>query len=97
MKNILILSSVLLLASCSSSDDCNCTQMRWQRIVEYQGTTDTEFASTGWGSIGNSEEVNSSDCTKDGTIGEKGIVSSEILPNGNTKNVEYEYRITCTE
>ncbi len=97
MKNILILSSALFLASCSNNDECNCSQLRWQRTVEYQGTTDNEVATTGWNGTGIAEALSNDDCSQDGTVGEKGVVSSQILPNGNTEKVEYEYRITCLQ
>ncbi len=96
MKKLLALPVFILLASCSSSNDgCDCTQTRWERTAEYQGTSNTLVATTYWNAIGNAVAYNSDDCAKDGTLGEEGVISTEVMPNGNTKKEEFQYRITC--
>ncbi|MBA5246523.1 hypothetical protein H1R16_10460 [Marnyiella aurantia] len=95
MKYILPFTA-LFLASCSSSNDkCDCTQQRWERTVEYQGTTSTVYAATPWTGQGTEVAIGSDDCTMDGTIASSGVETSTVLPNGNTKKDEYEFRVTC--
>ena len=95
MKYLLIFSSMLLMACNNSTTDCDCSQLRWQRTVDYQGTSDNVVATTDWNAQGTEEPINTTDCTADGTIAESGVVSTEVLTNGNIRKTEYEYRVTC--
>lgn len=88
--------TVLFLASCESSNDkCDCTQQRWERTAEYQGTSQTIVAATPWSGMGTEEPIGSNDCSLDSSLASAGVQTSTVLPNGNTRKEEYEYRITC--
>lgn len=96
MKNLILLLPALFLFSCNSGNsDCDCTQQRWQRSAEYQGTTTNLVATTDWNAVELPQPISSTDCSLNGTIGDEGVMETEILPNGNTKKLEYQYRIYC--
>ncbi|TXF77634.1 hypothetical protein [Chryseobacterium sp.] len=69
--------------------------MRWERTVEYQGTTDVVVATTSWNGTGLAQKISSNDCAMNGAVIDPGVETTEILPNGNTRKEEYEYRVTC--
>lgn len=94
MNNLLLLSGVILLASCSDRKGCDCVQERWERVAEYT-PSNSVVAATSWDKVGNTETIGTDDCSKNNTLGSEGVSSSTVLANGNTKKTEFQYRITC--
>ncbi|WP_027378178.1 hypothetical protein [Chryseobacterium daeguense] len=98
MKKIILLLGIFLLASCGNNDkDCNCTQQRYERKAVYTIAIPPQFVSASeWEKKGNAENIDSDDCSKNGSISKKGDADSWVNSGGTTSTVvEYEYRVTC--
>lgn len=105
MRKIFIIASGMFLIGCggSSDKDCNCTQQRWERKATYtnaDGTTNPPkepvlISSTEWQKKGDSESAGTDDCSRNGTVKNKG--ESNLTPNSNNTYTvtQYEYRVTC--
>lgn len=100
MKKSSIVIWGLFLIGCGGNNDkdCNCSQQRWERKVVYTiALPQTEVSATEWAAVGSSENLDTDDCSKNGTKGNSsGSINAISNSDGTTYTVtQFEYRITC--